>query len=64
MMSVYHSMGSMTDVPHSVAVEMEKNSILRKSSIGDDTLLSDTLLHPGGYVERFQQSSKEEMPYI
>lgn len=43
---VYHSTGSMTDVPHSVAVEMEKKSIFKNNSIGDIDLLSETLFHP------------------
>ena len=43
---VYHSIGSMTDVPHSVAVETEKNNILKNNRIGDVIFLSETRSHP------------------
>ena len=46
---VYHSTGSMTEVPHSVAVETEKKSILRKRRMGDGCLSSETRCHPLGW---------------
>ena len=45
---MYHWMGSMTEVPQRVAVETEKNNILRKSRIGEEMFPSDTLFHPRG----------------
>lgn len=53
---VYHSTGSMTDVPHSVAVEMEKKSIFKNSSIGEGDLPSETLFHPLGYRSEMELS--------
>ena len=45
-MLVYHSSGSTVEIPHSVAVEIEKKSILRNRRMGDSVFPSGfTLLH-------------------
>ena len=42
-MLVYHSVGSTLEIPHSVAVETEKKSILRNRRMGDSVF-------PSGYT--------------
>lgn len=56
---MYHSTGSMTDVPHSVAVETEKKSIFKNNNIGDGDLLSLTLFHPLGCRSRERERESE-----